>query len=87
MIEHINKANNNNVPALQMDMVLELLGKTIVLVSQYINTIMYERRKNILFGVTGTSTTQLTALLTEKASFLQKHTKTLFRKEFTDYQA
>lgn len=57
MIEHVNKANNNNVPALQMDMVLELLGKTIVLVSQYINTIMYERRKNILFGVTGTSTT------------------------------
>ena len=80
MTENVNKANNDNVPALQMDMFLELLGKTIVLVGQYMNTIMYERRKNIILGVTGTSTKQVTALLKEKALFLQKHTKNLFRR-------
>ena len=49
-----------------------LLEKTVVLSS------------NFLSDTTGVSTTQLAALLKEKASFLQKDDKSLFRKEFTD---
>ena len=41
--------------------------------------------KNVfLFVEAGTSFTQVVALLKEKASFLQKNEKFLFRKEFTD---
>ena len=67
-----------------MDTVLELLEKTVVLVGQCSNAITYDRRRNALLGVTGTSTTQVAAMLKEKTSFLQKHDKTLFRKGFTD---
>ena len=48
----------------------------------YSNTITYEKRKNALLSVTGTSTTQVAAVLKEKVSFLQKHDKALFGKEF-----
>ena len=39
-----------------MDTILELLEKTVVLIGQCNNTITYERRKNALLSVTGTST-------------------------------
>ena len=59
MIENINIANDDNVPAVQIDMVLEMFEKTVVPVS------------NVLLDITGTSTsiTQVPALL-KKASFL-----------------
>ena len=72
------------MPATQLEMVLELLEMTVVHAGQCMSTITYERSKNVLLGVTGTSTTQVAALLKEKAFFFQKHDRTLFRKEFTD---
>ena len=57
MIENANSEEDGNPPVVQMDTILELLEKTVVLISQCINTITYERRKNALLGVTGTSTT------------------------------
>ena len=48
------------------------------------NNITYERRNNVLSSTRGTSTTQVAALLQEKATFLQKHDKSLFRKEYSD---
>ena len=61
-----------------------MLEKTVVLIGQYSNTITYERRKNALLNVTGTSTIQVAAMLKEKASFLQKYDKALFGKKFAD---
>ena len=61
-----------------------MLEKTVVLIGQYSNTITYERRKNALLDVTGTSTIQVAAMLKEKASFLQKYDKALFGKKFAD---
>ena len=84
MIESANSEKDGNAPVVQMDTVFELLEKTVVLIGQCSNTITYTRRKNALLGVTGTSTTQVTAMLKEKASFLQKHDKALSGKEFTD---
>ena len=55
-----------------------------MLIGQCSNTITYERLKDALLGVTETSTTQIAAMLKEKASFLQKHDKALFGKELTD---
>ena len=48
------------------------------------NNITYERRNNVLLSARGTSTTQVAAMLQEKATFLQKHYKSLFRKEYSD---
>ena len=55
MIENTNTANDDNVPAVKWTWLLE---KTVVLSS------------NFLSDTTGVSTTQLAALLKEKASFL-----------------
>ena len=84
MIENANSEKEVNASVVQIDTVLELLEKNVVLIRQCRNTITYERRKNALLGVTGTSTTQVAAVLKEKTSFLQKHDKALFGKEFTD---
>ena len=84
MIENSNLVKDGNAAVVQMDTVLELLKKTILLIGQCSNNITYERRKNILLGVTGTSNAQVAAILKEKASFLQKHDKALFGKEFAD---
>ena len=54
MIENSNSEKDGNAPVVQMDTVLELLEKTVVLIGQRSNTITYERRKNALLGVTGT---------------------------------
>ena len=82
MIENANPEKDVNASAVQMDTVLELLEKTVVLIGQCSNTIIYETRKNVLLGVRGTSTKQVAVMLKEKASFLQKHDKALFGKEF-----
>ena len=55
-----------------------------MLIGQCSNTLTYDRHKNVLLGVTGTSTTHVAAMLKEKVSFLQKHNKALCGKEFTD---
>ena len=55
-----------------------------MLIGQCSNTLTYEKCRNALLGVTGTSTTQVAAMLNEKGSFLQKHDKALFEKEFND---
>ena len=62
----------------EMDTVLELLEKTVLLIGQCNNTITYERRKNVLLGVTGTSSSQVSSMLEEKAVFRQKHDQALF---------
>ena len=46
--------------------------------------ITYERRKNVLVGVTGTSSLEVASMLKEKAAFLQKHDQALFGKDFRD---
>ena len=84
MIENAKSEKDGNAPVVQMDTVLQLLEVTVVLIGQCSNTIIYERCKNPLQGVTGTSTTLLAAMLKEKASFLQKHDKVLLGKGFTD---
>ena len=68
-----------------MDTVLELLEKTVLLIGQCNNTITYERRKNALLGVTGTSSSQMASMLKEKAALLQKHDQALFGKDFRDH--
>ena len=56
-----------------------------LLIGQCNNTITYERKKNVLLGVTGTSPSQVASLLKEKVAFLQKHDQALFEKDFTDH--
>ena len=55
------------------------------LMGQYNNTITCERKKNVLLGVTGISSSQLASMFTEKAAFLQKFDQALFGKDFTDH--
>ena len=45
MIENANSEKNSNVPVVQMNTVLELLEKTVVLIGQCGHTITYERHK------------------------------------------
>ena len=68
-----------------MDTVLELLEKTVLLIGQCNNTITYERRKNVLLGVTRASLSQVASMLKEKTAFLQKHDHALFGKYFRDH--
>ena len=68
-----------------MDTVLEHLEKTVLLIGECNNTITYERRKNVLLGVTGTSSSPSASMLKEKAAFLQKHDQALFGKDFRDH--
>ena len=78
MIENANSEKDDNTPVIQMNAVLQLLEKTVVLIGQCSNIITYERHKNALRGVKGTSITQVAAMLKEKASFFQNHGKALF---------
>ena len=55
MTENVNSEKDGNAPVVQMDTALELLEKTLVLIDQCSNIITYERRKNTLLGVIGTS--------------------------------
>ena len=81
--ENAYSGKDSNAPVVQMDTVLQLLEKTVVLIGQCSNTITYERHKNAPLGVTRTSTTLVVAMLKEKESFRQKHEKALFGKKFT----
>ena len=70
MIKHAKSEKDGSAPVVQMDTVLELLEKTVVLIGQCSNTVIYEMRKNALLGVTGTFTTQVAAMLKEKTSLV-----------------
>ena len=85
MVEQVNPGSaSGSSSTVEMDTVLELLEKTVLLIGQYNNTITYKRRKNVLLGVTGTSSSQVASMLKEKAAFLQKHDQALFGKDFRD---
>ena len=73
------------VPTVEMDTVLELLEKTVLLFGQCNNTITYEIKKMFLFAVTGTSSSQVASVLKEKVAFLQKHDQALFGKDFRSH--
>ena len=86
MVEQVNSGSaSGSSSTVEMDTVLELLEKTVLLIGQCSNTITYERRKNALLGVTGTSSSQVASILKEKAAFLQKHDQALFGKDFRDH--
>ena len=83
MIEQVNSGSaSGSSSTVEMDTVLELLEKTVLLIGQCNNTITYERRKNVLLGVTGTSSSQVTSMVKEKVAFLQKHDQAPFGKDF-----
>ena len=55
------------------------------MIGQCNNTITYERRKNVLLGVTGTTSSQAASMLKEKTVFLQNHDQALLGKYFRDH--
>ena len=61
MVEQVNSGGGSSSTQ-EMDtiLVLELLEKTVLLIGQCNKTITYERRENVLLGVTGTSSSQVT---------------------------
>ena len=84
MVEQVDSGNGSS-STVEMYTVLELLEKKVLLIGQCNNTITYERRKNILLGITGTtSSSQVALLLREKAEFLRKHDQAFFGKDFRD---
>ena len=85
MTEQVNSGSGSS-STVKIDTVVELLEKTVLLIGQCNNTVSYERRKNVLLGVTGTSSSQVASILKEKAAFLQKHDQALFGKDFRDRQ-
>ena len=85
MTEQVN-SDSGSSSTVKIDTVVELLEKTVLLIGQCNNTISYERRKNVLLGVTGTYSSQVASILKEKAAFLQKHDQALFGKDFRDHQ-
>ena len=86
MVEQVNSGSaSGSSSTVEMDTVLELLEKPVLLIGQCNNVITYERRKNVLLGVTGTSSSQVASMLKEKAAFLQKHDQALFGKDFRDH--
>ena len=50
MIKNISTANDDNAPGIEMDMVMQLLERTVIFIDQCMNN-MYERFKNVLLGV------------------------------------
>ena len=86
MVDQVNSGSASGSSSnVEMDTVLELLEKAVLLIGQCNNTIKYERRKNVLLGVTGTSSSQVASMLKEKAAFLQKHDQALFGKDSRDH--
>ena len=62
MLEQVNSGSaSGSSSVVEMDTVLELLEKTVLLIGQCNNTITYERRKNVLVGVTGEVTSSFDA--------------------------
>ena len=72
MNEPVNSVSGNSSTA-EMDTMLELLEKIMLLIGQCNNRIIQDRRKEVFLGVTGTSPSQVASILKEKAAFLQKH--------------
>ena len=72
MNEPVNSVSGNSSTA-EMDTMLELLEKIMLLIGQCNNKIIQDRRKEVFLGVTGTSPSQVASILKEKAAFLQKH--------------
>ena len=54
MIEQVNSGSGSS-STVEIYTVLELLPKKVLLIGQCNDTITYERSKNVLLGVTGTS--------------------------------
>ena len=50
MIKNISTANDDNASGIEMDMVMQLLERTVIFIDQCMNN-MYERFKNVLLGV------------------------------------
>ena len=81
MVEQVNSGSGSS-STVEMDTVLELLEKAVLLIGQCNNTITYERRKNVLLGITGTSSSQVASVLKEKAALLQKHDQSTLWERF-----
>ena len=79
VIEQVNSVSGSS-STVEMDTVLKPLEKTVLLIGQCNNTITYQRKKNVLLGVTGTSSSQAASMLKEKVSFLQKHDQAPLKK-------
>ena len=62
MVEQVNSGGGSS-STVEMDAAFKLLDETVLLIGQYNNTITYERRKNILLGVTGNSSPQVVSML------------------------
>ena len=84
IVEQVN-SSSGSFSTVEMDIVLEHLEKTVLLFGQCNNTIAYEKRKNVLVGFTGTSSSQVTSMLKEKAALLHKYDQALFGKDFRDH--
>ena len=86
MVEQVNSGSaSGSSSTVEMDTALELLEKIVLLIGQCNNTITYDRRKNVLLGVTGTSSSQVASMLREKLAFLEKDDQALFGKDFRDH--
>ena len=57
MTEQVN-SGSGIFSTVELDTVLELLEKTVLLIGQCNKTITYERRKDVLLGITGASSLQ-----------------------------
>ena len=56
IVEQVNSSSaSGSSSTVEMDTALELLEKTVLFIGQCNNTFTYERKKNVLLGVTGTS--------------------------------
>ena len=77
MVEQVNSGSGSS-STVEMDTVLKRLEKTKLFIGQCNNIITYERRKNGLLDVTGTSSSQVASMLKQKAAILQKHDQALF---------
>ena len=76
MVEQVNLGSASGISStVEMNIVLELSEKTVFLIGQCNNTITYERRKNVLLGVTGTSSSQVASMLKEKTASYKNTTK------------
>ena len=84
VVEQVNSVTCSSSTA-KMDTVLKLLEKTVLLIGQWNNTIIYKRRKNVLLGATGTSSSLVASMFKKKAALLQKHDQALFGKHFRDH--
>ena len=79
MIEQVNSSSGSS-STVEMDTVLKILEKTVLLIGQCNNTIAYERRKHVLLDLLITS-----GFIKEKEAFLQKDDQMLLGKYFRDH--